>query len=379
MSPRWLTILCLLIAPAFARAAEQNSVEAHLTGGSKLNGFLKEPSIAFRFEGGSAQFDVARVEHLNLVHTVPAADSIRVHGFSEPISGICENPTFTITTDNAVRVLQRSEITSIRSVRPTPAGIFSRIVLPLITLTAMEIVLGIDNIIFLALVAGRLPPQQQPRARRLGLLAALGTRLLLLATLSFILSLTTPVFTLPNMPLFHELEARQISWRDIILLVGGVFLIGKSTFEIHDRLERPSQDEHAQRKKGTARFGWVLIEIAVIDIIFSLDSVVTAVGMVESLGVMIAAMIMAVGVMMLFAEAVARFVTRHPTLKILALAFMILIGVLLVAEGCGQHIDKGYVYFAMAFSVLVEIINLRVRKKTEPLHLHDPGLPAGMS
>jgi predicted tellurium resistance membrane protein TerC len=264
-------------------------------------------------------------------------------------------------------------------VQPKPVGLFSSIVLPLITLTAMEIVLGIDNIIFLALVAGRLPPHQQPRARRLGLLAALGTRLLLLATLSFILSLTTPVFTLPNMPLFHELEARQISWRDIILLVGGVFLIGKSTFEIHDRLERPSQDEHAQRKKGTARFGWVLIEIAVIDIIFSLDSVVTAVGMVESLGVMIAAMIAAVGVMMLFAETVARFVTRHPTLKILALAFMILIGVLLVAEGCGQHIDKGYVYFAMAFSVLVEIINLRVRKKTEPMHLHEPGLPVGIS
>jgi predicted tellurium resistance membrane protein TerC len=162
------------------------------------------------------------------------------------------------------------------------------------------------------------------------------------------------------MPLFHELESRQISWRDIILLVGGMFLIAKSVFEIHKKMEGAS-DGHSV--PAPARFGIVLIEIAILDIIFSLDSVITAVGMAESLGVMVTAMIIAVLVMMFFAEPISRFVLRHPTLKVLALAFLILIGVLLVAEGFGQHIDKGYIYFAMFFAIVVETINLRVRHK----------------
>jgi predicted tellurium resistance membrane protein TerC len=270
----------------------------------------------------------------------------------------------------------RDQVRSLKQIRAGPQNMLSNVVIPLVTLTAMEIVLGIDNIIFLAIVAGRLPTAQQPKARRLGLIAALGTRLLLLATLSFILGLTAPVFTLPEWPLLNTLEAREISWRDIILLTGGMFLIGKSTYEIHEKLEQPGEEEQAIRTGGAGRFGLVLLQIAIIDIIFSLDSVVTAVGMVESLWVMVTAMIIAVGVMMLFAETIARFVARNPTLKVLALAFLILIGVLLVADGFGQHIDKGYVYFAMAFSLIVEVVNIRLRKKVE---LNSDDLPPGIS
>ncbi|HTK77528.1 MAG TPA: TerC family protein [Gemmataceae bacterium] len=255
-------------------------------------------------------------------------------------------------------------------------------IVALVTLTAMEIVLGIDNIIFIAIVAGRLPPDQQPRARRLGLAAALITRLLLLATLSYILKLNDPLFTLPDLPLFHELEARAVSIRDLILIGGGLFLIAKSTVEIHERLggEEPDHGE----PPPPSSFASVIIQIAVLDIIFSLDSVITAVGMVNDdirlengfvigkLWIMSAAVVVAVGVMLLFAGAVSDFVARHPTLKILALSFLILIGVLLVAEGLGQHINKGYIYFAMAFSVAVEMLNLRLRPH-KPVKLGGPG------
>jgi predicted tellurium resistance membrane protein TerC len=245
----------------------------------------------------------------------------------------------------------------------------------LVTLTAMEIVLGIDNIIFIAIVAGKLPPDQQPRARRLGLAAALVTRLLLLASLSFVLSLNRPLFTIPELPFFHEPEARQISVRDLILIAGGLFLIAKSTHEIHDKIESTRASEETPTRVSST-FAGVIVQIALLDIIFSLDSVITAVGMVnqdvviggvriDRIWIMSAAVVIAVGVMMVFANAIGEFVGRHPTLKVLALSFLILIGVLLVADGLGQHLDKGYIYFAMAFSVVVEMLNLRLRPRMQ--------------
>jgi predicted tellurium resistance membrane protein TerC len=246
--------------------------------------------------------------------------------------------------------------------------------IPLVTLSAMEIVLGIDNIIFLAIVAGRLPRDQQPRARQLGLLLALVTRLGLLFFVSFLLAATQPLFHLPGW-IFSSEEARAISLRDLILLAGGLFLIGKSTFEIHHKLE--GEEDHEEGRPRTAvSFTMVLIQIALLDIVFSLDSVITAVGMVKNLWVIVAAMVLTVLVMLFFAGPVNNFIEKHPTLKILALSFLILIGVLLVAEGLGQEINKGYIYFAMAFSVVVEMLNLRLRKKQEAVHLRGKHLPA---
>jgi predicted tellurium resistance membrane protein TerC len=258
-----------------------------------------------------------------------------------------------------------AELSKIKFDHPKNIGLFA-VIIGLITLTLMEVVLGIDNIIFLAIVAGKLPPEQQPKARRIGLAAALGTRLLLLASLSFLLQLTKPIFQLPTFGFLENPEARAISWRDIILLVGGLFLIGKSTMEMRDKVERANAKEEGKPQKP-AKFAKVIVQIAIIDIIFSLDSVITAVGMVEDLWVMITAMLIAVGVMMVFAEPISRFVERNPTIKVLALSFLILIGVLLVAEGLGQHMDKGYIYFAMAFALVVEMINMRLRPKaTKP-------------
>lgn len=234
------------------------------------------------------------------------------------------------------------------------------IVFGLLALAVMEIVLGIDNIIFLAIVASRLPPEQQPKARRIGLIAALATRLGLLFALSWLLGLTKPIFTIPISTL--SLDAAELSWRDLILIGGGAFLIVKSVRELHHRLEEARNDKPDQPRKP-AGFLRTIVLIAIIDIVFSLDSVITAVGMVDILWVMVAAMVIAMGVMMLFAEPVSRFVEKHPTVKVLALSFLILIGVLLVAEGMGQHIEKGYVYFAMAFAVVIEFVNMRLRPK----------------
>jgi predicted tellurium resistance membrane protein TerC len=237
----------------------------------------------------------------------------------------------------------------------------------LLTLTVMEIVLGIDNVIFLAIVAGKLPVAQQPLARRIGLGAALGTRLLLLCTLTFLLGLTRPLFDLPELPFLQDPEARGVSWRDLILLVGGLFLVAKSVKEIHEKIAEARDGGHgeADGPKKAAGFVSVIIQIAVIDIIFSLDSVITAVGMVEKdqLWVMITAVVLAVMVMLAFAEPISKFVDKHPTIKLLALSFLILIGVLLLAEGLGQHVDKGYVYFAMGFAVVMELLNMRLRPK----------------
>jgi len=237
----------------------------------------------------------------------------------------------------------------------------------LLALTAMEIVLGIDNIVFISVVSSRLPVEQQPSARRIGLLAAMGTRILLLLTITWVMGLTRPILTLSETGMFGEWlhrhpEINRISVRDLILLVGGLFLIRSSVIEIHEKIEG-AHDDHS----GAAVVGFwnVIVQIAILDIIFSLDSVITAVGMAEAIWVMIAAIVAAVGVMMIFAAAVSRFVEQYPTVKMLALSFLLLIGVMLFAEGIGTHIDKGYIYFAMAFSLLVEVLNLRAKAKAE--------------
>jgi predicted tellurium resistance membrane protein TerC len=231
----------------------------------------------------------------------------------------------------------------------------------LATLSAMEIVLGIDNIVFLSILAGKLPREQQPAARRLGLGFALGTRLLLLFGITWVMGLTRELFSF----LGHGW-----SGRDLILLVGGLFLLAKATFEIHDKLEVKHEPE-LEREKGRGSFWLVIVQIGVLDIVFSLDSVITAVGMAQHLAVMVTAMVLAVAVMLVFARPIGEFVERHPTMKMLALSFLLLIGVMLVAEAFGKHIEKGYVYFAMAFSFLVEVLNMRMRKaRRAPVHLH---------
>ena len=229
----------------------------------------------------------------------------------------------------------------------------------LFTLTAMEIVLGIDNVIFISILAGKLPVGQQASARRVGLSLALVSRLALLFAITWVMGLTAPLFAL---------FGHTFSGRDLILLGGGLFLVAKATHEMHDKLEV----EHVEQTRpgGAGAFGIVLVQIMVLDIVFSLDSVITAVGMAKHLPIMVVAMVIAVGVMLAFARSIGEFVDRHPTMKVLALAFLILIGVMLLAEGMGQHIGKGYIYFAMAFSFSVELLNLRLRKKLAPVVLH---------
>lgn len=223
----------------------------------------------------------------------------------------------------------------------------------LATLTGLEIVLGIDNIIFIAILCGRLPEAQRGRARIMGLALAMFTRILLLLSLSWIMGLTKPLFSVLT---------RDFSGRDLVLIGGGLFLLVKSTLEIHSSATGEAHERSAS--SGKASFGGTLVQIAVLDIIFSLDSVITAVGMAQHLPVMILAVIIAVGVMMLASGAIARFVDANPTIKILALAFLILVGVSLIADGLGFHIPKGYIYFSMAFSLLVELINIQIRKKS---------------
>ena len=235
----------------------------------------------------------------------------------------------------------------------------------LLTLTSLEIVLGIDNIIFISILTGKLPAAQQTKGRLLGLQMAMLTRVALLFSLTWIMRLTAPLFSLPG---------TEVSGRDLILILGGLFLIAKSTFEIHDKLGG-AEGEHGGAKPK-ASFMAVIVQIALLDIVFSLDSVITAIGMTDRIWVMVAAVMLAVGVMMLSAGAISNFVHRHPTVKMLALSFLLLIGVTLIAEGFDQHIPKGYIYFAMAFSVFVEMLNLRVRgKAAPPIELRGPSLP----
>lgn len=228
----------------------------------------------------------------------------------------------------------------------------------LLTLVILEIVLGIDNIVFIAILADKLPKEQQARGRQVGLGLALITRILLLLSLSWIIRLEDPLFSI---------FLQEISGRDLILLLGGLFLIAKSTHEIHDKLEGKAEDSGV--KKAAATFASVVIQIGLLDIVFSLDSVITAVGMASSLVIMITAVMVAVGVMLFASTPISKFVNRHPTVKILALSFLLLIGMSLIAEGLDQHIPKGYIYFAMGFSIFVEMLNLRVRQ-SEPVQLH---------
>jgi predicted tellurium resistance membrane protein TerC len=229
-----------------------------------------------------------------------------------------------------------------------------------LTLTVLELVLGIDNVIFISILSGKLPESQQQRARYIGLALALIMRVALLFSLTWVMGLTEPIFTVIN---------QSVSGRDLILLLGGLFLIGKSTHEIHGSLEG---EEGQASKKVFASFASVIVQIMLLDIVFSLDSVITAVGMVSNIWIMIAAVVVSIVAMMAFAGPIGGFVQRHPTIKMLALAFLLLIGVTLMAEGLHQHISKGYIYTAMAFSVFVEFLNMRLRKKAEPVHLHNP-------
>jgi predicted tellurium resistance membrane protein TerC len=227
------------------------------------------------------------------------------------------------------------------------------------TLTVLELVLGIDNIVFISILAGKLPPEQQPRARYIGLGLALVMRVILLFSLTWVIGLTASLF---------GVLGQEISGRDLVLLIGGLFLIGKATHEIHGSLEGQAGEKTA---KVYASIAGVLVQIALLDMVFSLDSVITAVGMVDQIEIMIAAVVVSILFMMAFAGPIGAFVQKHPTVKMLALSFLLLIGVTLIAESFDQHIPKGYIYFAMAFAVLVEILNLRLRKsKTEPVHLH---------
>lgn len=231
---------------------------------------------------------------------------------------------------------------------------YTEALLALATLTAMEIVLGIDNIVFISIIVARLPVQQREKARKLGIALALVLRLGLLFSISWVMSLTEPLFSV---------FSKALSGRDIILLVGGLFLIGKSTFEIHHKFEEHAVGPAGLSNAKAAAFGSVLLQILILDVVFSLDSVITAVGMAQQIWVMVAAMVISVGVMLVAAKSVGDFVDKHPTVKILALSFLIMIGTMLLAEGMSFHIDKGYIYFAMFFSLAVEMVNIRLRKK----------------
>ncbi len=231
----------------------------------------------------------------------------------------------------------------------------------LLTLSLMEIVLGIDNIVFIAILSNKVAQSERARVRRIGLVLALGMRLGLLLTLSIIMRLTAPIFTV--------LE-QEISGRDLVLLGGGLFLIAKSTHEIYDKLEG-DHHEDTPGAPGRAKVGSILFQIMILDVVFSLDSVITAVGMAQNIWIMVIAMVIAVGVMLIFANSVSEFINKHPSMKVLALSFLLMIGVMLVAEAFDAHVNKGYIYFAMAFSMLIELLNMRLRRKSKAVHLNN--------
>jgi predicted tellurium resistance membrane protein TerC len=229
----------------------------------------------------------------------------------------------------------------------------------LLTLAGLEIVLGIDNIVFISILVAKLPAERQAAARQIGLSLAMGMRIALLLAITWVMGLTQPLFAI---------AAHEFTGRDLILLIGGLFLVAKATWEIHDKLEGGA---HVQGAVKAARFGQILVQIMLLDIVFSLDSVITAVGMAGDVRIMIAAVVIAVLVMMVSARSISAFIEKHPTMKMLALSFLLLIGVVLIADGFGQHVSKGYIYFAMAFSLFVEVMNMRIRRRTEPpVHLH---------
>jgi predicted tellurium resistance membrane protein TerC len=384
---RLLAILCgILVAGWVLRAPADGPdspaapagipVEVERADGSRVEGTFPHEAIRVKTGNGVIELDVRRVRQLSLSRDEGDGHVVASAGLTDRshLDGTLLTPSLPVVIDGRTEALDPARVRVIKFEQPKDTSL-AAVALGLVALTAMEIVLGVDNIIFLAIVAGKLPRQQQPRARRIGLIAALGTRILLLFSLSWLLGLTRPLFTLPHLPFFETVEARGVSWRDLFLLAGGTFLIGKSVFEMHEKLEHAKKEQagQPQMEVRAAGFVGVIVQIAIIDIVFSLDSVITAVGMVEELWVMITAMLIAVGVMMVSAEPIARFVDRRPTVKVLALSFLILIGVLLVAEGLGQHIDKGYIYFAMAFAVGVELVNMRLRGSPSPVPGEMPG------
>jgi predicted tellurium resistance membrane protein TerC len=237
----------------------------------------------------------------------------------------------------------------------------------LLTLTGLEIVLGIDNIVFISILVGKLPAEQQASARRVGLLLAMGMRIALLLAISWVIGLTQPLLTVMG---------HAFAGRDLVLLIGGLFLVAKATWEIHDKLE--GEEHGPSGVKAVASLAAIVTQIVLLDIVFSLDSVITAVGMARHVEIMIAAVVVSVGVMLLFAASISVFIERHPTMKMLALSFLLLIGVMLVVDGFGQHVSKGYIYFAMAFSLFVEVLNIRIRRtRAEPVHLHQSYVKEG--
>lgn len=241
----------------------------------------------------------------------------------------------------------------------------------LVTLTVLEIILGVDNIIFISIVSNKLPEHQQPKARLIGLLLAMVFRIILLLTISWIIQLTNPIFTIPFIK--DEGQPLGISWKDLILILGGIFLVFKSTLEIHHKLEKVKPQE-TQQKAAPISFRAVILQIVLVDAVFSFDSILTAIGLVDQVWVMITAVVISMTIMILFAGAISRFINKHPTLQILALAFLIMIGVMLVAEGFHQHFNKSYIYSAIAFSLIVELINMRLRKSREPVDLNNQTL-----
>ncbi len=243
------------------------------------------------------------------------------------------------------------------------------VIIALLTLTVLEIILGVDNIIFISIVSNKLPASQQPRARTIGLLLAMVFRIILLFAITWIIQLTKPLFTIGFIK--NEGEPLGISWKDIILIAGGIFLIIKSTLEIHHKLEIARAPEI---KVAPSKFMAVILQIVMVDAVFSFDSILTAIGMVDNIWIMIGAVVISMIIMMLFSGVISSFINKHPTLQILALAFLIMIGMMLVAEGFHQEINKAYIYTAIAFSLVVELINMRLRKKREPVELNNESL-----
>jgi predicted tellurium resistance membrane protein TerC len=379
MPLRAILFISISILAVLTLAADEAPPEviADTVDGRTVTGRLLTTLVRLENEYGAQEIDSRHIRRITFrpPDAEKGQDIIELSDKSH-VRGRIVTDVFQIDTGSGIERLSRTALRELKAVAQKSPGLIA-LLIGLVTLAAMEIVLGIDNIIFLAIVASKLPEAQQPRARRIGLLAALGTRILLLFSLSFLLGLTKPVFTIPELPYFHDVEAREVSMRDLILLAGGLFLLYKSVREMHEKLESaregtqegtlPAAPTGPVRAGAKApSFGSVLLQIAVLDIVFSLDSVITAIGMVDVVWVMIAAMVIAMIVMMVLAGSISNFVSRHPTIKVLALAFLILIGVLLVAESLGQHIDKGYIYFAMAFAVGIEMINLRLRKKPVP-------------
>jgi predicted tellurium resistance membrane protein TerC len=350
------------------------------SGGAPVEGKLKLNVVVLKTDTGSMTIDLQYVKRITFTADPngKSPDTVQLTDKSI-VRGRVIGDQFRLDTSVGETTVKRADIREIKVINEEKLALVA-ILLGLLTLTAMEIVLGVDNIIFLAIIAGKLPKEQQPRARKIGLMAALGTRIVLLLSLSFLLGLTTPLFTLPELGFLKDMEAREVSWRDLILLGGGLFLIGKSTYEIHEKMEHAKAERTGTKPSGAAvaaSFAKTIVMIAIVDIVFSLDSVITAVGMVEQLWVMIVAMVLAMLVMLYFAGPISDFVDRHPTIKVLALSFLILIGVMLVAEGLGQHMDKGYIYVAMSFALVVEMINMKLRgpKKSKDEHGAPPAAP----